>query len=223
MDGQKHGEDLSFEPIGDHAVFGQDPGSGGREEASAGGSEVRTPPLDWLDSQIMSVGLRDYFAARIAAALVSRTTNGGTPELAHAVSRKLDPAGLAKQAYDVADALLDERRSRIEAEPLTEPDREELEQRFDRRTFSTIRFPPTTTRTRTSIRAGRTWRSILPGIASHAGRNRRRPRRARASRARNRGRRSRVSKALRGEASRQSCLSSSTRRRNQPAPPETHP
>jgi len=54
----------------------------------------------------MSVPLRDFFAAHAAAALVSRG---------------IEPATAAKQAYDVADALMEEREFRAEASWLAAP------------------------------------------------------------------------------------------------------
>ena len=47
----------------------------------------------------MSVSLRDFFAAHAAAALVNRADT---------------PAGIARRAFDVADALLVERQYREE-------------------------------------------------------------------------------------------------------------
>ena len=69
----------------------------------------------------MSVPLRDFFAAHAAAALVSRG---------------IAPPSAAKQAYDVADALMEEREFRAEAAWLADPapSAEEMpdSERFDR-------------------------------------------------------------------------------------------
>ena len=54
----------------------------------------------------MSVSLRDFFAAHAAAALVNRADT---------------PAGIARRAFDVADALLVERQYREELEWLSTP------------------------------------------------------------------------------------------------------
>lgn len=54
----------------------------------------------------MSVSLRDFFAAHAAAALVNRADT---------------PAGIARRAFDVADALLAERQYREELEWLSTP------------------------------------------------------------------------------------------------------
>src|SRR5438445_13592594 len=61
------------------------------------------PPVD---SKSMSVLLRDFFAAHVAAALVSRGTTA---------------VDAAKQAYDVAEALMEEREHRAELAWLAEP------------------------------------------------------------------------------------------------------
>jgi hypothetical protein len=60
----------------------------------------------------MSVRLHDFFAAHVAAALVSRGSSA---------------AEAAKQAYDVADALMEERRFRSDAEWLASPPASEAE------------------------------------------------------------------------------------------------
>ena len=60
----------------------------------------------------MSVSLRDFFAAHVAAALVSKGSS---------------PADAAKHAYDTAEALLEEGRFRAEAAWLAEPPMDEGE------------------------------------------------------------------------------------------------